>query len=74
MSIWRHVHRWFGGGDYYDLDRDPRPDYVSRNVLQHHERHALTRGVDLPTWRTPKEVAQMRRLERRAALRMIKRA
>ena len=44
---------------------------VSRECLLHHERHGLTRGVDLPTWRTPKELAQMRRLERRAALRVV---
>lgn len=71
MSMWRHLRRWLGT-DGYEPDRDARPDYVHASVIHHHERHALSRGVDLPTWRTPKEVAQMRRVERRAALRLAK--
>jgi len=66
MSIFSRFRR------FIDRDgRDPRPDYVSPSVLLYHERHASTRGVDLPRWKTPREVAQIRRQERRAALRVV---
>jgi hypothetical protein len=69
MNILRHIQRW------WRADEGVEPEslgYVSSGVIRHHERHAMTRGVDLPTWKTPKEVAQLRRMERRAALRIVK--
>jgi len=66
MSIFSRFRR------FMDTDgRDPRPDYVSPQVILHHERHEITRGVDLPRWKTPRELAELRRLERRAALRVV---
>lgn len=49
-------------------------DRITETHLAELLRHEDTRGVDLPTWRTPKELAQMRRLERREALRNVKAA
>ena len=49
-------------------------DPVSLAWLQAQARREGTGGVDLPTWRTPAEVAQMRRLERRRGMRLVKRA
>lgn len=65
MSLLRHLQRFIGLSDTYDYGT------VSRRCIEHHERHLSTRGVDLPRWRSPKEIAQMRRLERRAALRIV---
>jgi hypothetical protein len=70
MNLYRHIQRWFDT-EAPESDRDPRPDYVHGSVIRHHERHEMTRGVDLPRWRTPKELAQLRRMERRAALRVV---
>ena len=49
-------------------------DTVSRSWIEAQHRHDDTRGVDLPTWRTPRELAAMRRLERRRGLQLVKRA
>lgn len=65
MSIFRRLEDW------YWRWKDRGELRVSRACVAHHERHMLTRGVDLPRWRTPREVAQLRRQERRAALRVV---
>ena len=63
MRWWRWARTWL------------RPlDCVSRDWIAAQHRHEDTRGVDLPSWRTPAEVAQMRRLERKRGLRLAKRA
>jgi len=66
----RHVHRFltFAHGLFFEDDGLGR---VSQSVIRHHTYHADTRGIDWSTWRTPKELAQMRRQERRAALRIV---
>jgi len=46
-------------------------DHVSLATRLAHQYHEDTRGVDLPRWKTPQELAEMRRSERRAALRMV---
>lgn len=53
--------------DAHDGDRNHISTAHRRVVL----RHELTRGVDLPTWRSPKEIAQMRR-EARSIVRAAK--
>lgn len=74
MSIFRHIDRFVGAvlSRMDEDERDSRPDHVSQSVLRHHQRHQDTRGVDLPTWRTPREIERLRRAERRAALRLAK--
>lgn len=64
----RLLLRFLGLAPEHDWDAT----HVSTACLRHITGHLDTRGVDLPTWRTPKEVAQIRRLERRAALRLAK--
>lgn len=49
-------------------------DPVSLAWLQAQAQREGKIGVDLPTWRTPAEVAQMRRIERRRGMRLVKRA
>lgn len=68
MGIFRHFNRLMGLGPDYDGD----DSHVSTAWRKEQLRYLDTRGVDLPTWRTPKEIAQMRRAERRAALRLAK--
>jgi len=48
-----------------------RREYVSAAHLAALNRYEDTRGIDWSTWRTPKELAVMRRHERRAALRVV---
>jgi hypothetical protein len=49
--------------------------YVSLATRRAHQYHAETRGVDLPHWMTPEELAAVHRAEdavaRRAALRVV---
>ena len=49
-------------------------DPVSLAWLQAQAHREGKVGVDLPTWRTPAEIATMRRIERRRGLRLVKRA
>lgn len=53
--------------DAHDGDRDHITTAHRREIL----RYESTRGVDLPAWRTPKEIAQMRR-EARSIVRAAK--
>ena len=69
MTIFSHLDRYLRR--FLDHLSDRSHLRVSRACIEHHERHAITRGVDLPRWRTPREVAQLRRQERRAALRVV---
>lgn len=56
----------------YDLDaHDGDGAHISTAHRRALLRHEMTRGVDLPTWRTPKEIAEMRR-EARAIVRAAK--
>jgi|WetSurMetagenome_2_1015567.scaffolds.fasta_scaffold27452_4 hypothetical protein len=50
----------------------PKPVQVSADCLAHHLRHEISRGVDLPTWRTPREVQKLRRAEARQ-MRIVRR-
>lgn len=66
--MWRRWLRWWRSDE-----RSGDANHVSRATLQAALRHEETRGVDyLPQWKTPKEVAEMRRAERRAALRLVR--
>jgi hypothetical protein len=44
---------------------------VSRLWLLQHAQADGKGGVDLPTWRTPREIARMRREERKQAMRRV---
>ena len=50
---------------------DPEGAYVTPECLARHQYDEDTRGVDLPSWRTPAEVAQIRRQARRASWRVV---
>jgi len=66
--MWRWVARLAAiSGDEHDGDATHVSTACRRSAL----RHDSTRGVDLPTWRTPKEIEEMRRFGRRAALRLV---
>jgi len=66
--LWRRI---------FDPDHPDALDahHVSRATRLAHQYHADTRGVDLPHWMTPQELAEVRRAEeaaeRRAAMRMV---
>jgi hypothetical protein len=66
----RRVLSWCRG-----LAKDVRRgDAVSLAWREAQYRHDDTRGVDLPTWRSPRELAAMRRIERRRGRQLVKRA
>jgi hypothetical protein len=48
-----------------------RDDAVSRLWLLQHAQGEGKDGVDLPTWRTPREIKAMRRAERKQAMRRV---
>jgi hypothetical protein len=49
-----------------------RDDTVSVQWRMEHSAYDSTRGVDLPCWRSPKEIAGRNRLERRRAIHLMK--
>jgi hypothetical protein len=46
-------------------DDETTTDSISAKNLRHHLRAECAQGVDLPTWRTPKEVNRLRQQEAR---------
>jgi len=66
--VWKYL-AWVCG-----IDRGSSYDTVSVSCRRAILRAEARRGVDLPTWRTPKEVQELRRQERRtqSSLRIVR--
>jgi len=66
MTIFSHLDRYLDR--FLDHLSDRSHLRVSRACIEHHERHAITRGVDLPRWKTPAELQRTRIAEARKLL------
>jgi hypothetical protein len=57
---------------FLDLFHKRSSTHISHECLLNIKREESTRGVDLPSWRTPKEVNKIRLAERKKTMHLVR--